>query len=235
MNVQALDEKTMVLKYPTQPEWIVILLVVPIILGLIIYASVDSELRTKVDWISLFIGLLTSLPIIMIWFNQLRSRWISRLDTYLNVTLKHKDRIVAKVEYVYVDNGIDIRQQAQTVLSGLTKDKRLGYLEQFIRPGKDSFAKEKIYKDLCGVLSDGNPFERVDVTLFLTKPPVEIEPDAYSLIKETDWSLKDEDGKPLYDKKQVYVEKGRYWRWCPLCENGLYSEKFTLTELNGSE
>jgi hypothetical protein len=192
------------------------------IILLLWWLFLDNGLQQRVDWFSLSVGLLGSIPILLIWFNQLKKRWIDSLPTFLTVTLKYKTQKLAVVENVYIENGSDVRSQAQTLLSGVVKGSRVNDLEQFLRP--DCIERKQIFIDKNEKINSGQPFEFIEVSMFVTEEPKEVE--CYNTI---DWAEKGQSAE-----SQVFIEPGKYWRWCPLCEEVEYKNKFILVECEES-
>jgi len=151
------------------------------------------------DWASFLLGVLPLFPVIALWFMQKEKNWIDNLPTYLNVTLKDASkRTVAQFEYIPIQNNIDIRQQAQTVLSQIAckeANGRVTNLETFIRPKE--LTEGKVHYTPNKEIENGDPFELKTVTLHVTEE-----------VKTSD--------KQTSKEHSIYAPEGQYWYWNPI-------------------
>lgn len=221
MNAQA-PFKHPLIKYLNKTELSIIILIITACAVLSGWLFNDGKALEKVDWFSFSVGILMSIPVALIWFNQLKNRWISSLPTYITVTLMYRTQKLAVVENVYIEKGADLRSQAQTLL-GAVRGENIKGLEPFLR---DDYVKRgEPSVDDTRKINNGDPYESILVTLFTTKEPTEFEEcDAIEVEKR---DLADASNS----KSKFYIKHNWYWRWCPLCEGVNYKEKAILVPI----
>lgn len=139
-----------------------------------------------------FVMIIPIIPIIYIWKDMKQRDWEENLKAFLNLKIKNQedDSVVAFFEAIPVQNGADIRQQAQTLCKELITGGLLKDLELFIRPKK---LKESTKS--CSDLNGNKDFKIYEVCMYVKKVDRSTGSKASDIIK---------------------VEKNKYWYWCPL-------------------
>jgi len=164
----------------------------------------------KYDWASWFFGIIPIIPIVAIWYTERKNKWMEDLPTYLNISLNDaEEREVARFEMVPIQNGIDIRQQATSVLRELINKSHINHLEQFLR--NDRLEEQPYYDSQC-IIENGSPFKLIKTTLLLTEPVKQVEDE-----KKADF--------------EVQTKKEHSWYWCPLCPTNNKLKQFPSNQL----
>jgi hypothetical protein len=113
---------------------------------------------------------------------------------------------VAQIEYIPIQNGIDIRQQALTVLKELVSGSYVANIEQFLRNDKVNRQVVKLQKGGIEGHDNSQPFELISIDLFMTKEP-----------PKSDFNPNIEAFK---DKSEIKIVEGYSWYWAPLTKEG---------------
>jgi len=171
---------------------------VPLIMAIFLFlAVVIYNICNAIDignWENIFnvviVMVIPIVPIAYLWKSVKQKDWEASLEAFLNLKIKNQedDSVVAFFEAIPVQNGANIRQQAQTLCKELVG----GYvdnLELFIRSEGLEESTE-----FCNALND-NVFKAYNVCLYVKT--VGRKPENKS-------------------EKIINIEKNKYWYWCPL-------------------
>ncbi len=200
------------LKILSNREQCSILLII-LLATLAIYLAYFTHYQKGFDLPSTIIGFLPTLPVIFLWWQNRKKEWINNLpsflDLYLEGSTEDNNRIIAFFEAIPIQNHIDLRAQAQTLLKTLvSEDRHINGLELFLRSNK--LVKEKVVFDQDKVINQGKPYEQHEITLKLHKP------------------VQDISNPPGAEKQSNYsnikIAPKHYYYWCPEGEIPQYQQ-----------
>ena len=142
------------------------LFVITIIFAITIICNLEEapDYWNKADKLALFIQIIMTLFLTLLWLANIKRAWTNELNNFLNINLYYEEKKQAYIELVPLVEVSDIRSQTQAMLKAINQDTPLS-----LSPYINITERNKIHIDDCKKVNDGKPFELYTVTIKLTK------------------------------------------------------------------
>jgi len=118
----------------------------------------------KADKLALFIQIIMTLFLILLWLANIKQVWTNELNNFLNINLYYEGKKQAYIELVPLVEVSDIRSQTQAMLKAINQGEPLS-----LSPYVNISGRNKTHIDDSKKVNSGEPFELYTVTINLTK------------------------------------------------------------------